>query len=91
MKFLLFLIRNEKNLHKLKYSKTMKSDFMAAFLGIALSVFVAYFALFSIGTHSVDLFDFVVISWYLSIVLFVIIYLSYNLITCYSEITKKRS
>jgi uncharacterized protein YacL len=57
MKIIIFFLNRVKVVHKLLYSKTMKSDVIVAFVGLLLSLFVAYLSLNSIVGSSIDIYD----------------------------------
>lgn len=75
MKFILRLLLDKNIKHKLKYSKTIKVDYVSAFFGLSISIIAAYLALASVGGSSVDLYDCLVFSWYLYIFIFLCMYL----------------
>jgi len=73
MKLLLFFVGRIKLLHKLTYSKTMKSDIVVAFFSLIISLFIAYLSLNSIVGSSIDLYDIFLFLWYILIILLIII------------------
>ena len=57
MRYIIFFLKKIKNTHKLYYSKTMKSDAVAATSAVLLSLCVGYISLNSLGGSSIDLYD----------------------------------
>lgn len=72
MKIIIFFLNRVKIVHKLLYSKTMKSDIVVAFFGLLLSLFVAYLTLNSIVGSSIDIYDLCVVFWYIFIIYYLI-------------------
>lgn len=64
MRFFFFFLKKEITTHKLSYSKTMKSDVFAAFLGAIVGAAVSWISLAVLGGCSVDLSDLTVVCWY---------------------------
>lgn len=75
---LVFFLKRELLLHKLRYSKTLKGDWAGAFLGLVISIFVGYLSLASLGASSIDLMDLVILFWYIFIFVAIIINLNAN-------------
>jgi len=66
----LFVLKRDLLLHKLRYSKTLKGDLGGAFLGMCSGLFVGYLSLSMSGTCSIDLSDLTtLVSYCLSIVI----------------------
>lgn len=72
MKIIIFFLNRVKVVHKLLYSKTMKSDIIVAFVGLLLSLFVAYLSLNSIIGSSIDIYDLCIFFWYVIILYYLI-------------------
>lgn len=72
MKIIIFFLNRVKVVHKLLYSKTMKSDVIVAFVGLLLSLFVAYLSLNSIVGSSIDIYDLCIFFWYVIIIYYLI-------------------
>lgn len=72
MKIIIFFLNRVKVVHKLLYSKTMKSDIIVAFVGLLLSLFVAYLSLNSIIGSSIDIYDLCIFFWYVIIIYYLI-------------------
>lgn len=75
---LVFFLKRELLLHKLRYSKTLKGDWAGAFLGLVISIFVGYLSLASLGASSIDLMDLVILFWYIFLFMLTIINLNAN-------------
>jgi hypothetical protein len=69
MAVILFALRREPLTHKLRYSKTIKGDFAAAFLGAVIGLFAGYLTLSSLGGSAIDLADLTTLAAYLIVAL----------------------
>lgn len=77
MKLIIFILRNSVNLHKLQYSKTIKSDIYGALFGLLVSVVVGYLTLATFGGCSLDLTDLMVLVYYFLLIYWTLYMLIY--------------
>jgi len=64
MFFIFFILKKDKLLHKIQYSKTIKADPSGALLGLIVGLFCGYLTLASIGASSIDLTELTCILYY---------------------------
>ena len=64
---LIYFLRREPYYHKLQYSKVPKFDVAAAIFGAAVSAFVGYLTLSTLGSAGADLTDLLTLTWHLFI------------------------
>jgi len=57
MTVIIFAIRRDILLHKLRYSKTIKGDSSAALFGMLVALFIGYLTLASLGGSAIDMSD----------------------------------
>jgi hypothetical protein len=59
-----FVLRCERVVHKVQYSKVGKGDVGAAIFGTIVATFVGYLALATLGSGAIDLTDLTTCLWY---------------------------
>jgi len=68
----LFVLRCERVVHKVQYSKVGKGDVGAATFGAIVATFLGYLTLASVGSGAADLSDLTTLFWY-AILLYILI------------------